>query len=77
MIHRIESLNAFVAWRHRGHSEIAAFAICDCCRTIWEFTLPRDCGLTAVADGKGFATRHTTVELHGRSADCGGRTGSS
>jgi hypothetical protein len=41
---------------------------------MWEFALPRDGGLTAVADSKGFATRHTTDELHGRSADCGGRT---
>jgi len=75
LIHRIESLNAFVACRHHDHSEIAAFAICDDCRNIWEFTLPRDAGLTAVADGKGFVTHHATVELHGRCANCGGRRG--
>jgi len=75
LIHRIESLNAFVACRHHGHSETAAFAICEDCRTIWEFTLPRDTGLTAVAEEKGFETRHITVELRGRCADCGGHPG--
>jgi Fur family zinc uptake transcriptional regulator len=72
LVHRIETLNAFVACRHLDHRETAAFAICDDCRTIWEFTLPPEAGLTAVADRKGFETRHTTVELHGRCAACCG-----
>lgn len=71
-IHRIETLNAFVACRHLDHSETAAFAICDDCRQIWEFTLPEEAGLTAVADSKGFETRQVTVELHGRCAHCAG-----
>jgi Fur family transcriptional regulator, zinc uptake regulator len=70
LVHRIETLNAFVACNHRDHREAAAFAICDDCRQIWEFTLPREAGLTAVADSKGFKTRQTTVELHGQCADC-------
>ena len=70
LIHRIESLNAFVACRHRDHSEIAAFAICDDCRTIWEFTLPRDSSLNAKADSKGFTITSAIVELHGRCAEC-------
>lgn len=72
LIHRIETLNAFVACNHRDHRETAAFAICDDCRQIWEFTLPREAGLTAVADSKGFKTRQATVELHGQCADCAG-----
>ena len=75
LVHRIETLNAFVACRHKDHKETAAFAICDHCRTIWEFTLPPEAGLTALAMRKGFETRHTTVELHGRCADCAGRDG--
>jgi len=71
MIHRIESLNAFVACNHVDHREPAAFAICDNCRTIWEFTLPEEAGITRVADRKGFETFQVTVELHGRCADCG------
>jgi Fur family zinc uptake transcriptional regulator len=73
MIHRIETLNAFVACRHLDHTETAAFAICDDCRQIWEFTLPGEAGLTALADAKGFETRQVTVELHGRCAHCAGR----
>ena len=72
-IHRIETLNAFVACRHHDHRETAAFAICDDCRQIWEFTLPPEAGLTAVADSKGFETRQATVELHGRCAHCAER----
>jgi Fur family transcriptional regulator, zinc uptake regulator len=70
MIHRIETLNAFVACRHDDHRETAAFAICDDCRRIFEFTLPPEAQVTAVADSKGFEIRQTTVELHGRCADC-------
>ncbi|MEQ9606999.1 MAG: Fur family transcriptional regulator [Kiloniellaceae bacterium] len=70
LIHRIESLNAFVACRHGDHSEIVAFAICDDCRTIWEFTLPRDSSLNAKADSKGFTINSAIVELHGRCAEC-------
>ncbi|MQA67501.1 MAG: transcriptional repressor [Alphaproteobacteria bacterium] len=73
LVHRIESLNAFVACRHLDHTETAAFAICDDCREIWKFSLPAEAGLTAVADRKRFKTRHTIVELHGRCAHCADR----
>lgn len=75
MIHRIETLNAFVACRHHDHCETAAFAICDDCRRVFEFTLPPETRVTAVADSKGFKTRQTTVELHGSCADCTEKAG--
>src|SRR3546814_20364327 len=65
-VHRIESLNAFVACRHLDHRETAAFAICDDCRTIWEFTVPAGAEITALADSKGFENHEVMVELHGR-----------
>src|SRR3546814_878992 len=68
--HRIESLNAFVACRYRDHGDLAGFAICDDCRTIWEFTLPEGAEITALADSKGFETHEMMVELQGRCADC-------
>jgi len=80
LVHRIESLNAFVACAHHGpaevgtHSEAAGFAICDDCGGVAEFDLPlatRELR-AAAADRSGFETRHMTVELHGRCADCGG-----
>lgn len=70
LIHRIESLNAFIACRHRDHSEIAGFAICDDCRRVWGFTLPRDSALNAKADSKGFTISSTVLELRGRCAEC-------
>jgi Fur family zinc uptake transcriptional regulator len=69
-VHRIESLNAFVACNHRDHGDLGGFAICDDCRNIWEFTLPEGAEITAVADSKGFRTHEVMVELHGRCADC-------
>lgn len=69
-VHRIESLNAFVACRHRHHGDIGGFAICDDCRQIWEFTLPEGAEITALADSKGFETHEVMVELHGRCAAC-------
>jgi Fur family zinc uptake transcriptional regulator len=73
LIHRIESLNAFLACRHREHEEAAAFAICDDCGGVSEFPLPAEAGLTALADRRGFETRRMTVELHGRCAHCAER----
>jgi Fur family zinc uptake transcriptional regulator len=69
-VHRIESLNAFVACNHRDHGNLAGFAICDDCRTIWEFTLPEGAEITALADSKGFETHEVMVELHGRCTGC-------
>ena len=69
-VHRIESLNAFVACSHRDHRALGGFAICDDCRRIWEFTLPEGAEITAVADSKGFETHEVMVELHGSCAEC-------
>ena len=69
-VHRIESLNAFVACNHRDHGNLGGFAICDDCRTIWEFTLPEGAEITALADSKGFETHEVMVELHGRCTGC-------
>jgi Fur family zinc uptake transcriptional regulator len=80
LVHRIESLNAFVACcRHEpaaGHGSGAGFAICDDCGGVAEFALPAaEKSLGAAADRDGFETRHVMVELHGRCAHCAGRTG--
>ncbi len=77
LVHRIESLNAFVACAHQDnaadHAAGAGFAICDDCGDVAEFDLPStEAGLRAAADRDGFATSHMTVELHGRCADCAG-----
>lgn len=73
MVHRLESLNAFVACRHPGCAthEAVAFAICDDCGNVAEIT---DSALvdaldtiTSTAD---FKPRKTTVEMRGLCHAC-------
>jgi len=70
LVHRIESLNAFVACCHHDHAAAAVFAICDDCGGVEEFSLPKEVGLKAAASRTGFETSNMTVELHGRCAGC-------
>ena len=73
LAHRLESLNAFVACAHphcdeRGQT---AFAICERCGKVTEFSDPAlDGQLAAWADKAGFDAHSTTVELHGLCSDC-------
>ena len=71
LIHRIESLNAYIACatdhRHRG----SQFLICDSCGKVVEAHLcevPE--GLAEQAKKKGFTLSGWSAELHGHCADC-------
>jgi Fur family zinc uptake transcriptional regulator len=84
-VHRIESLNAFVACRkgehHHTHAErgdslpeqrrATGFAICDRCGTVEEFI---DNELFARLDRvmvkRGFAPQASAIEVHGLCASC-------
>ncbi len=77
LIHRIESLNAFVACASplchgRG---AAVFMLCDACGTVEEFSdaAVATC-LDRVCASRGFSSTKRTVELHGRCATCCGVT---
>lgn len=73
LVHRLESLNSFVACAHpHDHKQgLVAFAICDGCGSVEEFS-------DAVVDAqlKGWATDHsfklnkTTIEMRGTCASC-------
>lgn len=72
LVHRLESLNAFVACarphRHRGTT---VFAICDDCGAASEFTDDTVAAqLARRADEQAFALERATVELHGRCGRC-------
>ncbi|MEM7172826.1 MAG: Fur family transcriptional regulator [Pseudomonadota bacterium] len=73
MVHRLESLNAFVACRHpdcEGHASIA-FAICEACGTVEEITDPSLARrLNAIAKEFSFAVKKSTIELRGLCAAC-------
>lgn len=73
LVHRLESLNAFVACRHPGCDghETIAFMICETCGQVNEITdgslAKRLKSLAAEAD---FALKKSTVELRGICASC-------
>ncbi|MBX3530519.1 MAG: transcriptional repressor [Rhizobiaceae bacterium] len=77
LVHRLESLNAFVACAHghdHGHAHahgIVAFAICDTCGKVDEFS---DDEVTSRLNGwardAGFRASKTTIELRGECAGC-------
>ncbi len=76
LVHRLESLNAFIACRHPkcgGHGH-AAFAICNDCGAVTEF---EDAAvakrLSRWAGDQSFTLRRATVELRGLCGACGDR----
>lgn len=77
MVHRLESLNAFVACRHPGcetHQETIAFAICADCGRVAEISddsLSDELGL--IAGRAGFLLMKSTVELRGLCEACRNR----
>lgn len=75
LVHRLESLNAFVACiqPHCHTSGTIAFAICENCGQVDEFAdevvTER---LSGWADTHGFHPHKTTIEIRGTCAACGG-----
>jgi Fur family transcriptional regulator, zinc uptake regulator len=70
LVHRIESLNAFVACTADGaHS--AEFLICDCCGRVEELGLGVDRAAVVAAADRGFRPTRVVLEVHGLCADCG------
>ena len=71
LIHRIESLNAFVACDTRDHAHTAGFLLCECCGQSQEIALPHIADIEAGAARTGFKVSHVTLEARGLCADCG------
>lgn len=73
LIHRLESLNAFVACAHpQCHQQgLVAFAICEKCGQVTEFSDAAIENLvTAWSVQNGFKSRKTTLELRGICEAC-------
>jgi Fur family transcriptional regulator, zinc uptake regulator len=72
-VHRLESINAFMACAHDHHHDhgVAAFAICETCGQVNEFA---DSSITerlaAWAKANGFHASKTGIELRGQCARC-------
>ncbi|MBW7922880.1 MAG: transcriptional repressor [Rubellimicrobium sp.] len=82
LVHRLESLNAFVACAHphehgeggEGHDHgLIAFAICGACRSVEEFSDPEITRrLADWAAAHAFRPDHTILEMRGTCAACRG-----
>ncbi|MBB4103462.1 Fur family transcriptional regulator [Allorhizobium borbori] len=75
LIHRLESLNAFVACAHSGESccshGTVAFAICNACGHVMEFhDHTVDHRLADWTKARGFKPEKTTIEIRGLCASC-------
>lgn len=73
LVHRLESLNAFVACAHSdcGAHGTAAFAICEKCGDVSEFS-PQEAIrlLRQWTENAGFQLTRTTIELRGMCRTC-------
>jgi Fur family transcriptional regulator, zinc uptake regulator len=72
-VHRLESLNAFVACQHIGcdGADSVAFAICGTCGKVDEVQDGQlSSELKSVSAKTGFVLTHSIVELRGTCADC-------
>ncbi len=81
-VHRIESMNAFVACRageehdHHGadagaHDKSVVFALCDQCGAVEEFPDPSfNRSIERKLADRGFAVQSSTIEIHGLCKDC-------
>lgn len=79
LVHRIESMNAFVACAHdhAGHpppepaSGAVAFCICGQCGNVAELPLSEQlAAVTNIVGRAGFEPRDLTLEIRGRCRDC-------
>jgi Fur family zinc uptake transcriptional regulator len=73
LVHRLETLNAYVSCSHPRGDGVTAFAICDNCGHIDEL-VDRTLGnsLQRLANRCAFSPKSSTIEIHGRCAVCTG-----
>lgn len=71
LVHKIESLNAYVGCPHPGDSHISQFLICDSCETVEEVTSEAlNVAVGKAAEDSSFKISKQTLELHGLCKRC-------
>lgn len=73
LVHRIESLNAFVVCSKPdcARHETTLFMLCEMCGRVDEFAAPEVVGaLDGICDAKAFRASKKTVEIRGQCARC-------
>lgn len=74
-VHRIESLNGFVACQLHdcGSNAVSIFMLCERCERASEFTdTSINDKLQKLGSGRGFSPAHTVIEMTGTCAECSG-----
>ena len=70
-IHRLESMNAYVACKHKAHDNAAVMSICDDCGSVEEAVAPDVLSdLSTVVGQSGFAAKRHVIEVHGVCGSC-------
>ena len=73
-VHRLESLNAFIACQGGRHRHASILSICDDCGIVEESVAPDLLkALSSIIGKSGFAPLRHVIEVHGLCASCGGR----
>lgn len=71
LVHRIESMNAYVACGGDHAHENGQFLICDECGDVQEIQMGQiDKTISDKTHAIGFKTRHWSAEIHGTCKDC-------
>ena len=75
-IHRLESLNAYIACQCAGHEQTAILSICDDCGCVEEKFAPDLLNqLSSLIKESGFAPQRHVIEVHGTCGACGPTAG--
>ena len=71
LVHKLETLHAYIGCAHPDHPHASQFLICDDCGGVSEVEDPAVArSLTAAGKAAGFRTKRPVVELLGTCADC-------
>jgi Fur family zinc uptake transcriptional regulator len=73
LIHKLESINSYVACQHHhcGSHQVTSFAICDRCERVSEIVNTEfENTLHGLAEQSGLTPTHSTIEIHGTCAAC-------
>ena len=71
LVHRIESLNAWMVCCGSHKEEIPVFEICDTCGSVREhFDAAFSRSIATLSERTGFSPNHSIIEIHGRCDDC-------
>ena len=72
-VHRLESLNAFIACQCERHENASVLSICDDCGFVEENVAPELLkSLSSITGKSGFAPIRHVIEVHGLCASCDG-----